>query len=117
MDWKRATYGDRLSHALREAKLTASDLARRIGVRPQTISQAIKGSTKQLAADNHMRACLALSVSAMWLATGDGPMREPHSIEVARRVDALPAEAQRELESYLSFLSLRYEHEPKKKAA
>lgn len=66
------TYGERLLWAMNQAGLSQSELARRIGVKPQSIQHLVdpkknaQGSSKTAALANE------LNVSSHWLETGEG---------------------------------------------
>ena len=64
------TLSERLNHALQLTGVTQSELARRIGIKQQSISQICSG--KSARSRYTMQIALALCVNAHWLATGDG---------------------------------------------
>lgn len=66
------TLAERVTKSRELAGLSKSDLARAVGVSPSAIAQWENGETKTLEGENLMRAAAALSVDAMWLATGRG---------------------------------------------
>lgn len=66
---------DRIKLAREKAKLTQKELADRVGIRPQAVSQWESGDTKSLRGPSLARAAEALSVSPIWLSDGDGPMQ------------------------------------------
>ncbi len=64
------TLSNRLNHALQLTEVTQSELARRIGIKQQSISQICSG--KSARSRYTMQIAQALCVNAHWLATGDG---------------------------------------------
>ena len=64
------TLSERLNHALQLTGVTQSELARRIGIKQQSISQICSG--KSARSRYTMQIAEALRVNAHWLATGDG---------------------------------------------
>jgi transcriptional regulator with XRE-family HTH domain len=71
------TFSERLSHALAESGLTKAQFAESMNLSYQAISQALLGATKAFTAKNNQKAAVLLDVSASWLASGDGPRRDP----------------------------------------
>lgn len=70
------TLADRLALAMKEAQVSAAELARACGVQPPSVSDWLSGKTKQLRGTNLHKAAERLSVSVMWLGEGRGPMRK-----------------------------------------
>lgn len=68
------TYNDRLKVAMDAAGMTRKTLATHLGVSSAAVGQVLSGSTKMFDAVNHTKACIALKVSPLWLATGEGDM-------------------------------------------
>lgn len=68
----KMTYGERLQYALEASKKTRPQLAERLGISEQAISQVILGNTKALNAENNARAARFLAVDDLWLAAGEG---------------------------------------------
>lgn len=66
---------DRIKLARERAKLTQKELADRVGVKPQAVSQWESGETKSLRGPSLARAADAMSVNSIWLADGEGPMQ------------------------------------------
>lgn len=66
---------DRIKLAREKAGLTQKDLADRVGVKPQAVSQWESGKTKSLRGPSLARAAEAMGVSPIWLADGEGPMQ------------------------------------------
>lgn len=79
-----STFADRLAQALDAAGKKRGDLARvlrspdgTMGISPSGVGQLLSGQSKSATAENCERAARFLGVSGYWLATGEGPMREP----------------------------------------
>lgn len=90
------TYGERLLWAMKEAGLSQSELARRIGVKPQSIQHLVdpkknaQGSSKTAALAN------VLDVSSHWLETGEGEAKlvlHEHQRELMEQLRAALEEA------------------------
>ncbi|HFQ5443035.1 TPA: LexA family protein [Vibrio vulnificus] len=64
------TLSERLNHAMRLTGVTQSELARRIGIKQQSVSQICSG--KSVRSRYTMQIAEALCISANWLATGSG---------------------------------------------
>lgn len=78
METSKLTYmklQDRIKLAREKAKLTQKELADRVGIRPQAVSQWESGDTKSLRGPSLARAAEALDVSPLWLSDGEGPMQ------------------------------------------
>ena len=78
MEASKLTYmklQDRVKLARERAKLTQKELADRVGIRPQAVSQWESGDTKSLRGPSLARAADALGVNPIWLSDGDGPMQ------------------------------------------
>lgn len=74
-----ATWHTRLTQA-REAKgIDKSELARRVGVKPPTVTDWESGEIKRIDADNMLNVCLELDINPLWLMRGRGPMHEGSS--------------------------------------
>ena len=71
------TFSERLSDALAESGLTKAQFAESMNLSYQAISQALLGGTKAFTAKNNQKAAVLLGVSASWLASGDGPRKDP----------------------------------------
>jgi hypothetical protein len=96
------TYGGRLASAMHEGGFGGpggqSQLAKEIGVRSQTINQALSGGSKELSATHHVRVCLRLGVRPLWLSEGKGARYEnPYqqsepvaAVEIARVTENTP---------------------------
>lgn len=73
-DWysdQTATFGDRLADARQAVGLTQKDLARRLGVRLQTL-EAWENDLSEPRANRLQMISGLLNVSLMWLLTGEG---------------------------------------------
>ena len=66
---------------MREAEVSASELARACRVTPAAVFKWREGHTKELKADNYIDAARALGVSAEWLRTGKLPREREHAQE------------------------------------
>ncbi len=64
------TLSSRLNHAMKLTGITQSELARRIGIKQQSISQICSG--KSVRSRYTMQVAEALGVNPHWLGTGDG---------------------------------------------
>jgi len=71
----REGFGDRLAKALALADESRDGLASALGISVQAISQVVTGASKAMSAENTVNAARHLSVSAIWLATGQGEPR------------------------------------------
>lgn len=71
-----STYQDRLKQALDDAGKNARWLAPILGVSPQAVYRVLSGDNKSFTAKNNEEAAHALGVSARWLATGIGAMKD-----------------------------------------
>lgn len=63
---------ERLKVAIADAGISKTELARRCGVKPPSVSGWFSGKSKFLRGENLLRAAAALNVSDTWLATGRG---------------------------------------------
>jgi transcriptional regulator with XRE-family HTH domain len=70
------TFSDRLRYAMEKLgpKVTASQLAAAVGVKPPSVSDWLSGNTKPLEGINLIRAAQKLGVNPKWLAEGKGQM-------------------------------------------
>ena len=69
------TFGDRIKIALNRRKMSASELARRVGVSRSAINQLINGGSKGAKPENLIKIAKTLDVNPEWLATGNGKMK------------------------------------------
>ncbi|KAF1019654.1 MAG: HTH-type transcriptional regulator PrtR [Paracidovorax wautersii] len=69
-------FQERLAKAMEVAGVKTADLAKAIGVSYQAIKRLEEGKAKSFSSANNSKAADALGVSARWLATGEGPMRD-----------------------------------------
>lgn len=67
-------YGARLEHALTERKVSATALAKHMGVSYQAVKRVIDGKTAEFSASNHAKAASYLNISPDWLLSGAGDM-------------------------------------------
>lgn len=74
---------ERLQKALEHSGLSKSEVARRCGVSPASVTQWLNGDTKEPKADKIFKLAAAAGVSFEWLVTGKGQMlgaaRQPDS--------------------------------------
>jgi transcriptional regulator with XRE-family HTH domain len=75
------TFGERLKQARKAKALSQSALAKKAGISQSIISDAEKG--KYLSSKASPQIADALGVSAIWLATGKGPMQLPEARQTA----------------------------------
>ena len=68
-------YAKRLAVAMALEKISNSVLADQIGVSATAIGKLMRGTSKQLTAENHVLAVRALRVDSEWLALGEGEPR------------------------------------------
>jgi transcriptional regulator with XRE-family HTH domain len=68
----KQTYGGRLTAALRLKNMKQSELADELGITQAAVSKIINGS-QYLDFDMAVKACNALDISPIWLATGVEP--------------------------------------------
>lgn len=68
------TLAERLRYAREQADLTQSELARRAGLRPQTVQAIESGIVRRPRA--HMELARVLGVRSEWLVWDEGPMME-----------------------------------------
>lgn len=84
-------FAERLREALRVSGKTRKQLAQHLGVTDSTVTQAINGQTAAFSAANSARTAHFCRVEPLWLATGDGPMRQaalsPMAQDLAQRFD------------------------------
>ncbi|MEG3638058.1 LexA family protein [Magnetococcus sp. PR-3] len=83
-----STLGDRLCQALDQAGMSQSELARRVGIRPQTVQHVCAGHTKRSGYTAEF--AQVLGVRPEWLAIGKGPLRELMPGDPNRMVRQLP---------------------------
>ena len=67
-------FGTRLEQALTTRKQSRKWLAGKLGVTESAITMVINGQAKAMNAANCARTAHHLEISALWLATGEGPM-------------------------------------------
>lgn len=70
---------DRIAIARKRARITQSQLAKRVGISRQAILQWEKGDTKSIDGANAARAAHAMNVDPLWLTTGEG--KQPIGVE------------------------------------
>jgi len=68
------TISKRLRAAMKQAELSASELAGKTGVSRAAVSQWLNGDIAKLKAENIFTAAKVLRLNAEWLATGKGEM-------------------------------------------
>jgi transcriptional regulator with XRE-family HTH domain len=73
------TLKQRLSVAMRDASVTAADLARACKIKPPSVSDWLSGETKSIRGSNLLAAARLLGVNPEWLDTGQGPRDAPTS--------------------------------------
>ena len=70
-----ATYAERLSEAMSDAKIDTRRLSELVGCTYQAIAKALNGGSAVLDTVNNDKAAHVLGVSPSWLARGYGPKR------------------------------------------
>ncbi len=81
-------FSERLQAAMKAASVSTSQLAEGLGVSYQAVKRVEEGRSKAFNAANNSKAAAFLGVSAHWLATGLGPMRDPsHPTEPLQRTE------------------------------
>lgn len=68
------TLAERVGAALSRPGITASKVAREVGITPSSVTQWKNGDTKNIASDILFDAARAFEVDPEWLATGKGEM-------------------------------------------
>ena len=94
IDWysdERATFGDRVSGAREAAGLSQEELARRLGIRPQTLRSWEEDLSEPRANKLQMLAGI-VGVSLRWLMTGEGEGPASPSAEMGEETVALLTE-------------------------
>lgn len=81
------TLQDRIREAAAEARISQSELARRLGLTRGAVSFWFTGTTKELAGDNLVAAAQVLGVNPTWLGTGRGP-KSPDSVPLSPAFDS-----------------------------
>jgi transcriptional regulator with XRE-family HTH domain len=67
------TITERINELLADSGLEAADLARRLGVSKQTMTDWTKGRTTNIKPDNLLKIIEYFSIEVRWLVTGKGP--------------------------------------------
>ncbi len=107
----RETLGDRLVQVLDEQHVSQAELARRVGVKQQTIQKLCTNRSARSAYVAEI--ARALNISAYWLATG-AHVRQPwgsigaDARLVAAKYEELPPHGQRQLQDHLEYLRKRF---------
>ena len=71
---------ERIEHILETTGISASDIARRVGVTSSTISQWKSGQTTNIRPDHLFALAELTGFEAKWIGTGKGPERPPEAI-------------------------------------
>ncbi len=71
------TFADRLKAAISSSGMNQSELARRCGIRSQTINRLLSGDSKLPSSPNLLKIADALGISHEWLANGKPAPLEP----------------------------------------
>ncbi|QKQ51046.1 S24 family peptidase [Achromobacter denitrificans] len=85
------TFGDRLKFAIKLRGITASDLARHLGVKPQAIYQVQSGKSGAMNASNAAAAADFLRVPIRWLTDGEGATPNAQPLDAPQPLEATPA--------------------------
>lgn len=88
---------ERLNEAFTKAKktqphLTKAQLAKHCGVRPSTVTDWFKGTTRSISGNDGLKVAELLGVSATWLIAGIGAMYENTQDEALNPINDLPAD-------------------------
>ncbi|QKQ51099.1 helix-turn-helix domain-containing protein [Achromobacter denitrificans] len=84
------TFGDRLKFAIKLRGITASDLARHLGVKPQAIYQVQSGKSGAMNASNAAAAADFLRVPIRWLTDGEGATPNAQPLDARSPLKQLP---------------------------
>lgn len=89
-------YKDRLAWAMKEAKISTTDLAFVMKLSYQAVKKVLDGKSKAFSAANNEAAAACLLVSSRWLATGKGQARTQPAADVSFSIieDPEPPQAQ-----------------------
>lgn len=105
-----STLSERIQSAMQAANKTQADLARATGAKGPSVSNWVRGRTKNLRGRNLVIVARLLNVSEAWLSAGAGPRERPErhrwpfmSITPEQWESASP-ETQRQVETYASYL-------------
>jgi len=66
------TWNERLAYALRRRDKNPADLARATGAKPPSVKEWLDGITKNIGAENAVKACGYLDINIEWLMFGKG---------------------------------------------
>lgn len=95
------TLAERLTLAIKHAKITKAELARRVGISAPSVNGWFSGKAKFLRGENLLAAAKGLGVNETWLATGKGQMllgTDPAEwISPVREIETPPGYARFEL--------------------
>lgn len=83
-------YKDRLAWAMKEAKRSRTDLAKRLNVSYQAVRKVLLGETNSFTAENNEVAAAYLGVSSRWLATGLGRFDDYKAVTKLSRSVTVP---------------------------
>lgn len=84
-----STLAERVRLSLNAASLSQSELARQVGVAPASVNGWLSGTTKSLKAETANKAAAVLGVSANWLISGKGEMKESTAHEPQTNEDTV----------------------------
>ena len=95
---------------MRRKNISQVDLAKAVGVKQPSIAQLLSGRAKRTAYIGEIG--VALEVSVYWLTTGKGQPANLQQVswearQVAKRYDALPEDARKEVVAYMDYVASR----------
>lgn len=82
-------FGQRLKEALEKRNMSASELARRIGVTRGAVSFWLRGETQTVSGPNLMALATTLGIDATWLTTGQGNMDSSEVTMTSEELDLI----------------------------
>lgn len=80
---------ERITKAVLNSKYNAAEVARRMGIKPPSLSQLMKGVSKNLKMENLFSLADITGFSARWIATGEGPELQRDAEDVMNRLNKL----------------------------
>lgn len=81
-------YAARLRHAMGEAGISVTALARKVDLTYQAVKKVLDGKSGSFSAHNNARVAALLKVSSDWLASGTGQMRQEREVQSQTRLVA-----------------------------
>ncbi len=99
-----SSYSERLREALNEAGINPTELARRVGVRQQSVEHLLKKDP--VGSAYTVQIALELGVGAYWLATGRGPKRPWEDGTIKPLAESMSRYSTEEIRRVLTYLSV-----------